>query len=384
MKREVMLVLLALLLIPGVQSQRTVESMQLAGVEVRLDSVEPEPVEPGERLSVRVRAINTRGVPQKATIDLQADWPFQLVYVSQQVEDIEICPGCSQHATFHFIVDPAAPSGEYPINLVATMGAAEYKEVVDIRVLGTPQLIFQSSQHDDLVPNSKFRLHLAMKNMGTGRAHTIQAKATTSDYFAVSGSSAKEIKNLKPEEETETYFDFLVDENTPSGVYVIPIEIHYRDEEGTEHIRTLDVGVRVIDKAEINLQSIKFVGKDGELVRKGQPFSLIVRVENVGYGDADFTQLKLECPLQGSLTAFVGNLEADEDAPASFEVRAEKAGHYKCPIVIRYQDDLGWQQYSQPIEIQVYNHTLRTFLIWLAIIAGAAAGGYYYYKKRHG
>ena len=76
--------------------------------------------------------------------------------------------------------------------------------------------------------------------------------------------------------------------------------------------------MRVVKKAKIDIETVKITPTtEGALLPKpGDPFSLIVRLQNVGYGDADYTSLELQgCPLEGNNKAFVGNLKRFEDSP---------------------------------------------------------------------
>lgn len=345
--------------------------IQLPQLVINIEEVSPEPVEPGEDVTVKIRLENTGGSnARNVRVTFDAAYPFKFKTKERSDKGITLCAGCSRDNTYYLKVDEEAVTGIYPLNFNAFIGNIQiiFDKKVNINVRGRPELVFEARTIDQIPPNSKFTSMVTVSNVGTGKARviTIEPQATE---FIVLGNNVKTIDTLNPDESLMVPYQFTTSENTIPDVYNIPLMFTYLDEDGEKHTTDRSLGVRVISAADLNLQSVKTVGYGKDKVpREGKPFSIIVRIENVGYGDADYTELELECPFKGNLKAFVGNLEKDEDSPAAFELTGA-AGYYQCPLSMKYRDDRGWHETKQVIDVQVYNNGLKTILIAAGILA---------------
>ena len=81
---------------------------------------------------------------------------------------------------------------------------------------------------------------------------------------------------------------------------------------------------------------------------------MILRLENIGEGEARVVKAKLE-GLEGSgnTNAFVGRLDKDDDAPAVFTFVPEKAGEQAVTLLVEYEDDLGEHQLRENLTFNV-------------------------------
>jgi len=352
---------------------------------ISVESIDPVPVEPGEDVTVKIRITNQGGSnAQGLSVFLETPHVFALKTQERWFEDITLCAGCSKENTYYLKVDEEATTGVYGLNFYAQKSDATilYDQKVNIEVRGKPELVFAANTVDEVVPNSNFQSAIRVRNIGTGKARVIRVSPQSED-FIVLGSTVQTIDTLLPGEGLQMPFEFTASENTIADVYNIPIAFEYLDEIGDAIEDTHNLGVRVVNFAELNLQSAKVITETGaRAVSVGEPFSLIVRVENVGYGDADYTEVKLDCPFEGTTTGFIGNLERDEDAPSAFEVVAKKAGYFVCPVTMKYRDDLGWHEVQQTIDIQVYNGWLGKLLPWMIAVLVVAGGLVLWEKKK--
>ena len=81
-------------------------------------------------------------------------------------------------------------------------------------------------------------------------------------------------------------FHMAPDEELKAGAYNIPFELNYFDENGASVNSTQNIGVRIVNYGQLNVQSIK-VAAAGGTPTAGQPVTVIVRLENIGRGDAN-------------------------------------------------------------------------------------------------
>ena len=331
---------------------------ELPELKIIVEDVSPEPVEPGEDVTLKIRLSNEGGANAKdVSVELEIPPPFRLKTQEERFERIKLCAGCSKDNTYYLKVDEEAITGIYPLVFNAFVGSVQiiFDKKININVRGNPELVFTTETVDNVVPDTKFKSLITVKNIGTGKARVITI-APQSKEFVVLGNAVKTINTLLPNTAAGIPFEFTTSANTEADVYQIPITFSYLDETGIKHNQTRMLGVRVVDSAEINIESIKVQPAElsDVVALAARPFNIIVRVENVGTGDADFTKLDIiSCPVTGTTTGFVGHLDTDESSPAVFNVQAEE-GLHKCKIRTSWKDDLGPHELYETFDVQVF------------------------------
>ena len=110
----------------------------------------------------------------------------------------------------------------------------------------------------------------------------------------------------------------------------------------------------------------------------GRPFTIIARLENVGYGDADAISADVNCPFSPAKKAFIGQLKKDEDAPAVFELTSQQSGSFKCDLIVNFKDDTGSRQITETFDVTVAGPDYSGLLTLLIIIAAIA----FIFRKR--
>lgn len=206
---------------------------------------------------------------------------------------------------------------------------------------------------DEITPGSQFTVDMAVENVGTGQARQVKIYPQSSS-FIVLGSSIKSIDTVAAKESKIISFDFVAATSIEANSYSIPFSISYLDEKGNAINESQSLGLKVVNKGSISVQAIKVAsGTGSSAITAGEPFSIVVRLENVGEGDADFIAAELDCPFNGPKKAFLGQLKKDEDAPAVFDLTATDGGNFMCGLLVSYTDDTGLHQFSEKFDVSV-------------------------------
>jgi hypothetical protein len=358
-------------------------------IKLVFEEVTPEPVEPGQDLTIKIRIYNAGGANADNVIITRVyDYPFKLKSANQDVSLLgAIAIGGSRDETSYITVSPRAKSGIYPLKyLIEThynSGIVSYSEhEILINVIGNPEIILDASLPDEISPNSDFNLMLEIKNIGTGNARNIKIR---SDYegIAPKGSNMIFIEQLTAQNNTSTIVIFKVGEAITPGFYQVPFTIEITNEKGEKIISTQKIGITVIHKADISIQDLKI---QPGTVAVGGKISIQARVENIGKGDADnvYVELKLDPAegLSGFKKAYIGKLEADDDAPAIFTLTAMAENKYKTQLIIHYTDDLGEHTKIENLNLSVSNKPIDWYY-WAIAIVMVLILGYYFYTKRN-
>jgi len=266
---------------------------------------------------------------------------------------------------FHFKVDPKALSGVYQLEFtIKDNSGTSFSRRIPIRVEGNPDLVLigtavlpvngDNSSSGAVIPGQEFYIKTVVKNAGNGNAKNVRV------ILDLNGSSpliplednVRFLENLSVGNSENLSFKLLLGSNADVQPYKIPLRITASNDAETFQIdKAQEIGVNVLNQAKINIASLKF---DPEMPLKGEKVSMILRLENVGEGEARFVKARLEgLEGSGSTSSFLGRLDKDDDAPAVFTFIPEKTGDQEVNLLVEYEDDFGKHQLSENLNFSV-------------------------------
>ena len=348
-------------------------------LKVVVNDVSPQPVEPGKDLTLRVTYVNDgKDFAGNVAAVLDLSQPFVLKGSTESFEGgFELCAFCSKVNTYFIGVDPAAKSGSYPILIRLNRNNIESVITITAAVRGRPNIVLLSEPVVNATPGGRFAVETDVANVGTGTASQVKVISKSPDFVAL-GSSAITFGSIGAGSMSRAAFEISADESLKAGSYSLPFEISYIDESGSSFNVTQNIGVRVVNDGLLNVESIKVASDSGQPAA-GQPVSVVIRLENIGHGNANSIQSEITCSGR-SAKAFLGQLKRDEDAPAVFEIILPSGGRHECVLVTNYTDDLGSKGMTNSFEVTVRGPELPVTPVALLIIL--AAGAYYMRKRR--
>lgn len=354
-----------------------------SNIVISVEEVSPEPVEPGQDLTVKIKITNEGG---KSTKQIETIFdvkdPFTLKSESNDFKNLNnLCAGCTRDNTYYLLTKSNAKSGIYPIYFkVFEDGEMIKEEEIFVNVKGTPDIIFESQKSDLKVkPNDEFEVSLNILNIGTGDARNIKLIPNSEDFIKL-GSGIEIIEKLKAKESSNAMIKFTVSEDVFPDSYNIPIEIHYKDENGDGFTVTENYGVKVYHGADLGIQNMKLLPADLYTVNKAIEFHL--RIENSGTGDAEKVKITAETEMSGNKIAYLGKIKKDDDEPTIFTFTPTKGGEQIINFRISYSDDFGTHSFNEEMTINVQDsHGSNSSMIVLGIILIAGIGIFFFVKK---
>src|SRR3989344_4915150 len=338
---------------------------------ITVEKIDPQPVEPGRDVAIDITLNNrlTSGTGD-FSVHLDAESPIILKSSSEDLSKVNLCPDCKKRNTYFLSISPTAVSGTYPIYVrLSSPSESTARQKIDIRVQGKPNIIFSTdSTVNKITPNSQFPITLNIENVGSGQARQIQIKPE-SNTFIVLGGSVKTLDSVDPLQAKQITFDFVSSSDLVATSYSIPFKISYLDEQGNIINTSQNLGVKVVNKGEIDIQTIKIASNTGSpVVAAGEGFVIIARLENVGEGDADSINADIACPFNGNKKAFLGQLKKDEDAPAVFNLVSTRSGEFTCKLMVFYEDDLGSHQKEEEFGVSISSPNYSGVVVFIIII----------------
>ena len=374
-------------------------------LEVYVSEITPNPARPGEDLLIKINIENTGNDPaENVKIGIEELNPFIFTYSTSgvygsgtnterifQIEQIR--QRAKVELNFHFRVDERATSGVRQLEFtIVDGGGVSFSKRIPIRVEGNPDIVLMgtvitpanggNSSVDALVPGQEFYLRTTVKNAGNGNAKNVRV------ILDLNGSSpliplednVRFFEGLKAGSSENLSFKLLLGSNAEVQPYKIPLRITASNEaEDFQINKAQEIGVNVLNQAKINIASLKF---DPQMPVKGQQVSMILKLENVGEGEARFVKASLEgLEGSGSTEAFLGRLKKDDDAPAVFIFIPDKAGDQEVTLLVEYEDDFGKHQLSEDLTFNVDRQkgSIIPIVLGAALILAAAV---FYMKKK--
>lgn len=348
-----------------------------ASLKVIVNDVSPQPVEPGNDLTLRVTytSVDESAAAVSARLDLRE--PFVLKTSTEDYEKgFDLCAFCSRTNAYFIYVKPDAKSGIYPVFIRTNQGGSELIRTVNVSVRGKPNIVLFTNAITNTTAATTFLLNIKAENIGSGLAKQIKIVSKSTDFVSL-GSSVYIVNSIEPKNQSAISFFISADDDLKAGSYNLPFEINFIDESGISYNTTQNIGAKVVNKGRLNIESIKVVSDSGTPVA-GSPISVIVRIENTGYGTASSIESEINCDGQKS-KSFLGQLKRDEDAPAVFDLQLT-GGRHQCTMTTNYADDLGPHTVTNKFDVSVRNPEFPvTGIIAVIIILGLA---YYFLRRR--
>lgn len=288
---------------------------------------------------------------------------------------------------YNFLIDPEARTGTYRVTFRLSDGNDVFvTRTISIEVEGKPAiaLVNSSFSKTGISPGDDFILYTTVASVGSGNAKNIRINLLIDDVpdlVAVNDNSAF-IHTLDAGEEKEIAFKLSLGKDAGITSYNIPISVTAVDDTESTNISSVEtIGFDAKGKAKIDIANVK---NNPTMPEKGEELTQIIRIENVGEGEARSVKVSIvDLDVSGAKEAFIGKLDANDDAPATFSFIPRKSGDQEYTALIEYEDDFGNHSVEQKLTMNVTGSSpYRTFLLIIVLlIAGYVA---YTYKDRLG
>lgn len=359
-----------------------------AELEIILDSMSPQPVEPGHDFVLSVNLANENTEVKAVTLEILPDSPIILKDEKDHVVDVgNIIKYGAVAKIFQLHIDPRAHTGSYDIDFRARWSSndqmRETNKTIKVMVRGIPQLAITNItiNPEHISPQDTFELAFTVSNEGNGIARDILVGAATGGLpFATAGVDTNVIKALDPGESNRLSYHVMVKDKADISSYSIPIRMEYKDENGKNISSQSLVGVKVLGRAKLSIASIK---TEPQNPAKDEFVTVTMRIENSGTGDAKSAKMIVAMPFEGNKTVFLGKIKPNDDAPAVFTFKASESGNIPFSVTLEFEDDLGTHMQTWTLNQYVYGRNGNNIAApagVLAIVAGTTA--YFLFRRK--
>jgi hypothetical protein len=368
-------------------------------------TVSPAVLLPGEEGIVTVIVKNTADTAQltqsyfsdttETTTSIDINAPIDSVtMVGEGIEVVsggyqrigDIGPG--QAIPISFLIRAPAQAGIYfPEIWIRVSDARSLKYPIpvnvnsEVNIQKRPLITILKDLPDSVTPGTDFTATLVLENRGQLAANNLRMTVTTAtSSITPKTPSTYHIERLAQGEARPITMEFSTDRNAPLGLQPVRIFLEYQEPDGSFQDQIETLGVNIRGRAQVDISQIT---TDPARVQDGDDFTLIIRIENTGTDDARSVSARIDIPVPGEKEAFVGKIEPENDAPAPFNLRADRAGEIPYTLTIFYEDDYGPGQQQEDLHLNVYGSDSTALIAGvLVLLVAAGIGGYWYFIHR--
>lgn len=334
---------------------------------VSVEDISPNEVVPGQDLAIKINLINSESETVEInSIDLDLKNNFIFKSSTDDFSNKLFCSDCTKTVIYYLNSKPGLESGIYSIkfNVIYDEIFSSEEEIL-IKVTGEPNLVIEPIvDKNNIYPGNNFDVSFKIKNYGTNDARNIKLE-TQSNEIGFNNQNLIFLDELKQKEEKIVDASIVISENVENGFYLMPFKIKYEDNQNNKYEVEENLGLNILNKANIVVQNIKFPSQ----VKVGKQFDLTLKIENDGAGKAKNVRVKLDGDFQGNLDGFYGTIDKDDDMPQIFTLIPNSLDANNLKMTIMYEDDFG--EHSQDFEyiINVKNNwTIYYIVIGILIL----------------
>ncbi len=290
----------------------------------------------------------------------------------------DLGPGQTIEITF-LIRAPARAGMYFPEVWVDTKGGRSTRYPVPVNV-NTPIAVAKLAvlgtavtMPDAVKPGEQAAVRLDLINSGESAADRVIVRiGNASTSVKPKDAELFHIHSIASGKNEPVDVTLITDRKTEAGIATVPVTITYYTIDGAEHTEHAAINLMIRGEVEMGIASIE---TSPERIVAGEPFNLIIRIENAGTGDAKSVNAKIDLPLSGTREAFLGKIKPGNDAPALFRLGGASAGNHPYTVTITYNDEWGDHTVTYPLSLSVapadYSGIIMVIIVLVLLAVGA-------------
>jgi len=295
--------------------------------------------------------------------------------------------GPGQTIDITFLIQAPAKTGLYfPEVWIDTKGGRSTRYPVPVNV-NTPIAVAKFAvigtavtTPDAVKPGEQAAVRLDLINSGESAADRVIVRiGNASTSVRPRDAELYHVRTIPAGQNEPIEITFITDRKAEPGIATVPVTITYYTTDGAEHTEHATINLMVRGDVEMGIASIE---TSPERIVAGEPFNLIIRIENAGTGDAKSVNAKIDLPLSGTREAFIGKIKPGNDAPALFRLGGAPAGDHPYTVTITYNDEWGDHTVTRPLSLPVAPADYSGIIIAVIVLALLAAGAWWVFIRQ--
>lgn len=268
----------------------------------------------------------------------------------------DLAPKSSRKTFFKIDIDRSANYGDYDLPYTIFYDTKEYNGKITLTVKGNTLIeiknVSVASDNSQVEPGEVFKIRVSLENVGDNEIKWLKLSLNPKDKALIPLSSDSEMifKNIPHGTIEDTEIWFSLEKDAAVKNYPIDLALTYLDERGIEYNETKLVGIVASGRA--NMDIAKKTTEPAVIV-ENSPFTLTLKIENTGTGDAKGVTARLNSSFIGDDLAYLGEIKKDDYSNALFTLDSDGSGKRSGILHISYEDDFGKHDIQKEIIIVV-------------------------------
>jgi hypothetical protein len=368
---------------------------------VTLVNQEPNPVEPGEVVTLRFQIQNNgTATNNEVKAELIHGFPFS-IYSDRIVTIGSLRAGQtgleSVIVEFEIRIDENAVEQNELVDLRLTFDGNNrlYRDFpVSVKTRDAILAVRSIATVPEIVePGDDFQLKLGLVNSADSLLRNVNVKLNISSApFVPTQSTAEEyIYQLNSNTQKFVVFDVTALPEATGGLYKIPITFSYTDETGTSTEKEDFIGLKIS-----SLPDLLVTIDSSEITNKQRRGDISIKIVNRGLTDLKLATATVKEGDKYSLLSgkdvYVGNIDTDDFETAEYTIALRTFDKIiDIPLTLHYRDITN-KQFSETVVVSLRTQSngliltiiggIFKLLLWGGILAGLGYGGYKFYKRR--
>lgn len=340
------------------------------GISVNLLNQDPDPVNPGDILEVRISIENTGYTDiENCYLEIKPEYPFRALSGEKLVESIGTLGKRSEDdrrkvVKFKVGIENDVNEGKYPLKVYLYSTGSKNKisltRELTIDIDSESNAEIEYINVEKLVPGEKTRLIFGIKNVGNSplKNSMFSWECANDVILPVGSSNVKHINLIDVGETANVSFEVLTNVNTKPGLYKLDMILTYDDIEALQTITeagTVENQKRKTIESKAGIYIGGTTDFDIAFMERSPTGAYTFSVSNIGNNGAN--SVKVSVPLQanwtvtdGSNSVILGNLQKGDYTIADFNLEPGTVGK-ELPIKfeISYTSSDGMRQVEENV-----------------------------------
>lgn len=262
----------------------------------------------------------------------------------------------SRKTFFKIDIDRSAKYGNYDLPYTIFYDNKEYNGKITLTVKGNTLLeiknVSVASNNSQVEPGEVFKIRVSLENVGDNEIKWLKLSLNPKDKALIPLTSDSEIifKDIPHGSIKDTEIWFSLEKDAAVKNYPIDLALTYLDERGIEYNETKLVGIVASGRASMDIAKKT---TEPAVIIENNPFTLTLKIENTGTGDAKGVTARLDSSLVGDNLAYLGEIKKDDYSNAIFTLDSDGNGKKSGILQINYEDDFGKHEIQKEIILVV-------------------------------
>ena len=250
-----------------------------------------------------------------------------------------------------------------------------------------------SSSPSEIAPGETFSATIEIENIFDYDVTNLNVKLdlSQSPFAPYQSSSEKFLDELQSDDEEKFTFKLIVLPETASGIYKIPVEITYENDDGENQTKKETISLTINSKPELKVSL-----EDSITLIKGKENEISVRIVNSGLADVKFVYLtigdSIGIKILSEKEQYIGDIDSDDFDNVKYRAYiSETASNLvNLPVTLKYKDATN-KEFTETKTISLRTYSLdeaRNLGLadkpsyTLYIVGGIIVVGYFVYRWR--